>query len=98
MTDNINKIDYIKTRLKQLIIENRRLSESEKQLLAERDRMIKESTELKQQIAILEKRAEALSIASGMSINAEERKAAQSKVKKILREIDSCIALINKEE
>lgn len=96
MTTNASIVETIKRKVEKLIEENRDLSQQKNQLLAEKDKITKENSALKQKITSLEHKNEALILANGLSGDINERKNAQSKVKKILREIDNCIALINR--
>lgn len=96
MTTNASIVETIKRKVEKLIEENKDLSLQKNQLLAEKDKITKENSALKQKITSLEHKNEALILANGLSGDVNERKNAQSKVKKILREIDNCIALINR--
>lgn len=96
MTTNASIVETIKRKVEKLIEENKDLSLQKNQLLAEKDKITKENSALKQKITSLEHKNEALILANGLSGDINERKNAQTKVKKILREIDNCIALINR--
>ena len=63
---------------------------------AERDRALKRVEELEQKAAGLEERVRVLELAAGMKGASGSTRAARSRVNRLLREVDQCIALINR--
>lgn len=96
MPNNDKLVDYIKVKVEEVVKRNSNLSSENRHLLKETSRLQKENLELKQRLETFEKREEVDLFASQLVLS-EGREAAISKVKKILREIDSCITLINKD-
>lgn len=95
MINNIELVEHIKSKIASLIEINTKLKERLKGISYENSKLSKENLELKQKIKALNEKIEALTLANGLSGDIEAQKEAQAKVKKILREINNCITLIN---
>lgn len=89
MINNIEFIELIKSKVQTLIHKNKKLKDKNHQLT-------KKTVELRDEIKNLNRKLEVLSLVNELSVGDENAtKKAHLKIKKILREIDSCIALIN---
>lgn len=82
-----------------VIEENTRLQATAAKALGERDKLRNENKELKARIDQLEARLKLLELGEGLAggVNTEEsRKRARAQVNRLMREIDGCIALMNR--
>ncbi len=95
----IQKDEIIKT-LRDKIFDIVRESEkvkSENEVLARENKSLNEIIKAKQkEISNFEKKLDTLKIAKTVAMSAEDKHEARIKVNKIVREIDKCIALLNK--
>lgn len=82
-----------------VIEENTRLQATATKALGERDKLRNENKELKARIDQLEARLKLLELGEGLAGGAnteESRKRARAQVNRLMREIDGCIALMNR--
>lgn len=96
MSDNKAIIDSLKKKVSRIIGDNRQLREGLREMTAERDRLIGEKRAAEIQIRQLGRRIETLETAAGLTGNQGDRRTARLRVNKLLREIDKCLALMNK--
>lgn len=89
-------IQTVREKIDRLIADNRTLRESLKKAAAERDRETLRRREAEAKIALLEKRVNTLETAKSFGGTRGDNRAARLRVNKLLREIDSCIAMMNK--
>lgn len=89
-------IESIKSKISQLIARNRQQAEEYRKLSAERDKLRLENRRLTEKIAEQEKRISVLELKSGFSGNSDNSKLARARVNRLMREIDKCIALMNR--
>lgn len=89
-------IDGIKVKVDRLVEDNRRLRDEAAKLVAQRDKLKASNRDLEQQIAKLESRIGVLELREGMGGNPEDNKIARARVNRLMREVDKCIALLNK--
>ena len=85
-----------KGKVKQLIAKHESLKQEKHQLQAKIGELEKSINQLNQEKSLLEQKYANLKIAKILSASDEENKDAKSKIQKIVREIDKCIALLNK--
>ncbi len=90
------KIARIKKKVEQIIVLNRTLAKENKQLMATIEKLVREKTEQDKKIASLEAKIKVQELSNGLAQTAGSTKVARQAIKKILREIDNCIALINR--
>ena len=95
MDDNKAIIDSLKKKVSRIIEDNRRLREV-RELTAERDTVILEKRAAETEIRQLGRRIETLETAAGLMGNRGDSRIARLRVNKLLREIDKCLALMNK--
>jgi FtsZ-binding cell division protein ZapB len=80
----------------QLIEDNGRLRQEYDALSTERDSLKAENRDLKLATATLEKRVSLLELSNGLAGGGVDTKQAQARINQLMREIDRCIALINR--
>ncbi len=96
MTDSAI-VQVIKAKVAKIIAENRKLRAEATKLTAERDKLKADNRAMVHQIAELEKRIGVLEISKGMTgATGQNTKLARQRVNLLMREIDRCIALMNK--
>lgn len=88
-------IEALGEKVGRLIDENDRLASENIELLKRRERMAAENRELKQSVAGLERRIGVLELGAGLS-GGGDNKRAQARINRLMREIDRCIALMNR--
>ena len=89
-------IDAIRTKIDRLVADNRRLRGDYAKVIEQRDKAKVDNRELTEQIARLEKRVKVLELRESMAGGSEDTKAARARVNRLMREVDKCIALLNK--
>lgn len=89
-------IEALAEKVGRLIEENDRLVKENAMLSEKRGRLAAENRELKETIATLEKRIGVLELGNGLVGSSVDRKRAQARINKLMREIDRCIALMNR--
>ena len=89
-------IEAINGKIDRLVEDNRRLRDEYSSLSLQRDKLKSENRALTEQIARLEKRVGVLELRDGLSGGGENTKLAKARVNRLMREVDKCIALLNK--
>lgn len=89
-------IDAIKAKIDRLVADNRRLRGDCATVARQCDRAKVENRELTEQIARLEKRIKVLELRESLVGGSEDTKTARARVNRLMREVDKCIALLNK--
>ena len=79
-----------------LIEQNVRLERECAELIKERDKTKSENRRLQEEMQRMEHRLSLLEMSSGMSGDDKEVKRARQQINRLVREIDRCIALMNK--
>lgn len=88
-------IESLVQKVGQLISENERLVAENEALSQRRERLTAENRELKQTMTTLEKRIGVLELGAGFT-GGGDTKQAQARINRLMREIDRCIALMNR--
>ncbi len=91
-----NIIARLRTRVKGIAADRMRLEHTLHRTETERDRLRDEKAELERRVAELERRVRVLELSSGISEVSGGYRPARERVNKLLREIDRCIALMNR--
>ena len=89
-------IEVIKGKIDRLIADNRQLREDYRKLSEQRDKLKAEKRELQMEIAKLEKRISVLELGEGLAGRNGNTKLARARVNRLMREVDKCIALLNR--
>ena len=89
-------IEALAEKVGRLIEENERLVKENAVLSEKKGRLTVENRELKEKIAGLEKRIGVLELGNGLIGSSVDRKRAQARINQLMREIDRCIALMNR--
>jgi len=97
MTDLENNllIDF-KIKVKQIIAKHKTLKQEKHQLLGKIGDLEQTINQLSQENCLLEKKYENLKLAKLFAASDDDHKDAKSRIQKLVREIDKCIALLNK--
>ena len=89
-------IDRLRARVASIVAANGRLKGDLEKRTAERDKALKEKEEWERKAATLEERIRVLELAGGMKGMTGSSRAARDRVNRLLREVDKCIALMNR--
>ena len=89
-------VDSIKAKAERLMAENRRLRDEYETLSRKADKMRTDNREFSRTIAELESKISVLELAGAMSGEAVDNKAARARINRLMREVDKCIALLNR--
>jgi len=90
-------IDNIRRKVRRLMNENLALWSDYEKACRQRDKLKDDNRELKQRIATLERRVSTLEIAAAME-GKSDIQGAKAHINRLMREVDKCIALLNKGE
>lgn len=96
MNDNAVLINKINKKVDDILAQNKKLREQNGNILAERERLIKERMAYKDKMESIENELKVLKFGHDIVNSLGDKDRAKRKLKSILREIDNCIALINK--
>ncbi len=89
-------IESLRDKVGRLIEDNKRLAGECSALSAERDTLKVENRDLKLASAALEKRIGTLELGGGLAGGGVDTRQARARINRLMREIDRCIALMNK--
>ena len=89
-------IATLKGQVGKLLDDNRMLRAELKKLVAERERIALQKREAEEKILALEKRVRTLETARAFAGSKGDNKAVRLRVNRLIREIDNCIALMNR--
>ena len=97
MTDLENNllIDF-KIKVKQIIAKHEALKQEKRQLIEKIGDLERTINQLHQENSLLEIKYENLKLAKMLVSSDDDQKDAKSRIQKLVREIDKCIALLNK--
>lgn len=88
-------VDF-KAKVKQIIAKNEALKQEKNQLHGKIGDLEKNISQIRQENSLLQKKYENLKLAKMLVASDDENKDAKNRIQKIVREIDKCIALLNK--
>ena len=97
MTDK-SVIGNIETRVRQLIEEHRRLKQACAELTAQRDTLLDEKRTLEARIRELDAQVARMQLVEGLAGGSRDRDKARARVNRLMREVDKCIALLERPE
>ncbi len=97
MTDQekILLVDF-ELKVKQIIAKHEVLKQEKNHLLGRIEILEETNKNLHQEIGLLEKKYDNLKLAKMFAASDDENKDAKNRIQKLVREIDKCIALLNK--
>ena len=97
MTDSENNllIDFT-LKVKQIIAKHEALKQEKHQLTAEIRKLEGVVNQLRQENQVLDHKYENLKLAKLLAVSDRDSKDAKGRIQKLVREIDKCIALLNK--
>lgn len=93
---NDTRIEALARKVDRLIADNRMLRDELKKSIAAKEKTEKQRRLAEQNIMELEKRVKVLETTGSFIGTREDNRAARLRVNKLIKEIDNCIALINK--
>ena len=88
-------IDF-KVKVKQIIAKHEAIKQEKKQLLGKIGELEDTISQIRTENLLLEQKYESLKLAKMMYASDDEAKDAKNRIQKLVREIDKCIALLNK--
>jgi hypothetical protein len=89
-------IDRLRTRVAAIATAIGRMQTDLEKRTAERDKVLREKRDLEDKVTALSERIRVLELTGGMTGAAGGSKAARVRVNRLLREVDRCIALMNR--
>jgi len=95
MADNA-VIESLKKKVGAIIADNERLRSEVVKLKGEKERLAVKNRGAEERIILLEKRINTLETAAGVIGNKADNRAARLRINRLLREIDGCIAMLNR--
>lgn len=90
-------VKSVREKVGQLIADNRKLREELRSVAQQNDKLKAGSRELEAEKARLEKRIAVLELKEGMT-GTGDNKLARARVNRLMREVDKCIALLNRDQ
>ena len=97
MTDQEeNLLVDFKLKLKQIVAKQELLKQEKSQLLEKIGNLEGTIVQLRQENSLIEQKYENLKLAKMLNASEDENKDAKNRIQKLVREIDKCIALLNK--
>jgi len=97
MTDlEKNLLVDFKLKVKQIIAKHESLKKEKNQLLERIGELEGSIIQLRQENSLIEQKYENLKLAKMLDVSEDENKDAKNRIQKLVREIDKCIALLNK--
>lgn len=96
MDDSKQIVESLKKKVARIIDDNRSLRQEVSRLNENYAKAVQEKRACEETIHRLNRRIEALEISGGFAGNHEDQRVARLRVNKLLREIDKCLALMNK--
>ncbi|MDO8930436.1 MAG: hypothetical protein Q7J86_12010 [Bacteroidota bacterium] len=97
MTDpEKNLLLEFKLKVKQMIAKHENLKQEKEQLRGKIESLEETINHLRQENSLLEQKYENVKLAKMLVASDDDNKDAKSKIQKLVREIDRCIALLNK--
>ncbi len=79
-----------------LVADHKRLSRLNAELELQRERLLVERRDLQQQVAELSSELSSLRLSEALSGNGIDNERARARVNQLMREVDRCIALLNR--
>ena len=93
----VSVIEALRGKIERIVAENRRVRAENEKLLRQDGKLRDENRKQMGRIVELEKRVAAFELGSGLAGKNGDREAARTRVNRLMREVDKCIALLNRE-
>lgn len=93
---NREVIESLREKVSRLIGENERLGKETAALARQKDSFARENRALKVSVAELEKRVKVLELGETLGGGNVDTRVAKARINRLMREIDKCIALMNR--
>lgn len=91
-----NLLEDFRAKIKQIVAKHESLKQEKRQLVEKIGELEKTIGSLRDENRLLEQKYENLKLARMLNVSDVESKDAKSRIQKLVREIDKCIALLNK--
>lgn len=88
-------VQRVESRVEQLIADHKRLSELNRDLMEQREKLLVSKREMQERIAALEKELTMSELRGGLVVATKSHTRARSYVNRLMREVDHCITLIS---
>ncbi|MFI3281096.1 MAG: hypothetical protein R3Y44_03875 [Rikenellaceae bacterium] len=89
-------IKELEAQVAALVADHKRVSALNRNLEAQREKLLLERRELQEQVAGLSSELSSLRLSEALSGNGTDRNKARARVNQLMREVDRCIALLSK--
>lgn len=93
---NKSIIESVEKRVARLIEQHDHLKRQAAELQAQNDKLVAQNRELTNKLAEAERRVATLELSEGLAGSTADKRQAKARVNRLMREIDRCIALLNK--
>lgn len=94
--DLLHTVTSLQSKVEKLVHLHKKLAEENQKLSGEVDSLHKEKESLKIKLKVLEEKLQIRDLASMAGTQTNDRSALKSKINELVREIDKCIALLNR--
>lgn len=91
-----NTIEDLREKVERIISDNQTLRSEIRKLKTEKDRLTLQRRSAEEQVKILEQRVKTLETAASFAGKETNNRLARLRINQLLKEIDSCIALMNR--
>ena len=91
-----NLLEDFRAKVKQIIAKHESLKQEKRQLVGKIGELEKTIGSLREENRLMEQKYENLKLARMLNVSDDESKDAKNRIQKLVREIDKCIALLNK--
>ncbi len=91
-------ITSIETKIARVIDDNRTLRAECSDLVSQRDKLRADNRELQKRVTELEKELSHIKLNAALAGDKSDKRAAKARINRLVREVDSCIALLAAEE
>ncbi len=86
----------VKEKVERVISDNQRLRSELSRLEKERDRLASKASEAESKVAEIQRRLDVMEMSGALASSGGDNKKAQLRINRLLREIDKCMALMNR--
>ena len=91
-------ITSIEAKVGRLIDDNRNLRAQCGELTQQRDKLRSDNRELQQRVTALERELSKLKLNAALAGDKSDKRAAKARINRLMREVDSCIAMLSAEQ